>query len=47
MLVVQHLFLAAAAILVMVRFRDTVLFGGYCLKCGGHGGHRDNCPDKD
>lgn len=44
---VQHIFLIAAVVIVMIRFKDVVLRGGYCLSCGGHGNHRDDCPLRD
>jgi hypothetical protein len=39
--------LFAAAILVMARIMETVLRGGLCLRCGGNGKHRDDCPFKE
>ena len=47
MLVVQHIFLYAGIVFVMIQCREVVLYGGSCLSCGGKGKHRDDCPLRD
>jgi hypothetical protein len=37
----------ALVVLVMAGVADVVLHGGFCLACGGHGDHRDDCPLRD
>lgn len=43
---VQHFLLVCAVVVLMWRFKEVVLHGGTCVYCGGHGAHRDDCPEK-